>query len=433
MTTTGTDPIDGHRLQWLGESDPVALGIMQGFPPPPDKRVGKANGMQFPNLRWGFRHARERNPTACVRRGPAAVPLPQGPALEIDALAFDAGGLDMSFGQYFKRACVDGFLVLHQGRVVAERYPDSMQRHEPHLWASMAKNVISLLALLLVDEGVLQLRRPLATWVPELAGTPIGEATLQQNLDMEVAVGWPAALPPDIGLFAAIGTIPRPEGAPASIAEYVQYCQQRVPFEHGQCWYYQNGSAEAVAWAIRRATGQRLGSLFSQRVWSRLGAEQDGDWVVDETGAEFASGGLCTTLRDLGRFAELVRCRGVACDEQVVPTRVIDALMTPVDNRARFATGHLAAGRPGYRYRNYFYHLHDAQGSWQAVGRFGQWIHVDPLRELTIVQFGTRPDMAARPLSPQRADALPELPVPDFEARWLGHMAQSIHRALVGA
>lgn len=412
-----------ERMPSLGPADPIALGVMQGFPPPADRRVGKQNGMQFPWLRWAFCHVRERSPTARVRRGPVPRPLPEGPRLDPAALVFEISGEPVRLSDYLERACVDAFVAVHRGRIVLEHHAPHMDAVQPHMWASMAKNVVGLLAHLLVHEGAMRLDAPIATWVPELAGTPIGDATLQQNLDMEVAVGWPAALPPDIGLFAAIGTVPRPDGAPSSIAEYVQRCQQAVPFQSGACWYYQNGSPEAVAWAIRRVTGRSLARLLAERVWAPLGCEDDGDWIVDEVGAEFASGGLATTARDLARFVELLRTRGRAGDIQVVPAAAVDAMLAPVDNSLRFAQGHLAPGRVGYAYRNYVYHVNDAHRSLQGVGRFGQGFHVDPVRELTLVQFASRPDAAARPLAPA---PLPPLPQPEFEGRWHADIARAV-------
>ncbi|RPH44929.1 MAG: class C beta-lactamase-related serine hydrolase [Burkholderiales bacterium] len=356
--------------------------------------------------------------------------MPQGPRLDPTTLTFELPGGPVRLSDYLERACVDAFVALHRGRVVIEHYAPHMDAAQPHLWASMAKNVVGLLAHLLAHAGTMRLDAPLATWVPELAGTPIGDATMQQNLDMEVAVGWPAALPPDVGLFAAIGTLARPEGAPASIAEYVQRCQQAVPFESGACWYYQNGSPEAVAWAIRRATGRPLAWLLSELVWAPLGCEDDGDWIVDEVGAEFASGGLATTARDLARFVELLRTRGRAGDAQIVPETAVEAMLAPVDNRARFARGHLAPGRDGYAYRNYVYHVNDANRALQGVGRFGQWFHVDPVRELTVVQFASRPDAAARPIAPA---PLPPLPQPEFEGRWIVDIARAVGEAAVRA
>ena len=41
------------------KTDPVALGLMQGFPPPPDKTVTFSNVLKGANGRWAFHHMRE--------------------------------------------------------------------------------------------------------------------------------------------------------------------------------------------------------------------------------------------------------------------------------------------------------------------------------------------------------------------------------------
>src|SRR5207249_2497100 len=56
-------------------SDPRALGIMQGTPPAPDKRVRFSDGsaMSFPGVRWSTNHWRELYPTKNVSRGDGPV------------------------------------------------------------------------------------------------------------------------------------------------------------------------------------------------------------------------------------------------------------------------------------------------------------------------------------------------------------------------
>ena len=56
------------------------LKLMQGFPPPPDKRVDRSNGLWVPPFnRWSYQNARQIWPTAPVRRSLKAVDLPRRP------------------------------------------------------------------------------------------------------------------------------------------------------------------------------------------------------------------------------------------------------------------------------------------------------------------------------------------------------------------
>ena len=52
-------------------SDPVALGWMQGTPPPPERQIRFEDGsfLRFPQQRWTFSHWRQFRPTVKVAQG----------------------------------------------------------------------------------------------------------------------------------------------------------------------------------------------------------------------------------------------------------------------------------------------------------------------------------------------------------------------------
>ncbi|UZU01067.1 serine hydrolase [Burkholderia ambifaria] len=370
-------------------------------------------------LRWKLRNTRMFIPTANVERARTPLPLPDGPQLDPDSIAFTVDGTTLTLSDYLRRTQTDGFIVVRDGHVVLERYFDGFGPHQTHMWASMTKSVTGLLAAQLITAGKLAPDAPLSTYVPELAGTPFGDATLQQNLDMEVPVRYPAALPPDLGLFAAVGFVPRGSGAPDSIHRFLKAALPSPDARAGGLWYYQNGSPEAVAWAIRRVTGESWSALASREIWSKL-ADDDADIVVDHTGTEMASAGLNTTLRDAARFGELVRTSATG-DNARFPSSSTRLALQPASNAAAFAKGNLAPGRPGYSYRDYWYQLNDGDGSFAASGRFGQAIVVDPRARLTVVKFSSSPDQAARPTS-ATGGAIEHAPL---------DTADALHRAVI--
>ncbi|WP_442955577.1 serine hydrolase domain-containing protein [Paraburkholderia sp. MPAMCS5] len=370
-------------------------------------------------LRWKLRNTRMLIPSANLERAREPLALPAGRPLDPDTIAFTVDGTTLTLSDYLRRTRTDGFIVVRDGRIVLERYFDGFGPHQTHMWASMTKSVTGLLAAQLIVAGKLAPQAPLSTYVPELAGTPFGNATLQQNLDMEVPVRYPAALPPDLGLFAAVGFVPRASGAPDSIHGFLKVVLPSPDERAGERWYYQNGSPEAVAWAIRHVTGQSWSALASREIWRKL-ADDDADIVVDRTGTEMASGGLNTTLRDAARFGELVRL-SAAGDDARFPSSATRLALQPASNAAAFAKGNLAPGRPGYGYRDYWYQLNDGHGSFAASGRFGQAIVVDPRARLTVVKFSSSPDQAARPTSATGA-AIEHAPL---------DTADALHRAVL--
>lgn len=375
----------------LAASAPAANGVMQGFPPAPEFRVNKANAFQPPYLRWSIRHAREVSATRNIGRAAQPLVLLDTAALDLDRLTFKAGEEDLTLTRYLTETVTDGLIVLHRGNVVYERYLEGFEPGQPHIWASMTKSVTGLLAAQFIAEGLLDPQAKLARYVPELSGTPFGEATVQANLDMQVAVAYPEQVPPDLGLFAATGLIPRSPAMPGDIYAFLKVAQM-APGE-GQ-FFYQNGSPEALAWALRRISGLNWAQLVQQRIWSRF-AEEDAYVQIDELGTEMASGGISSNLRDTARFAELVR-RELAREPSADSfNRAVHSTFQPGD-AAVFAQGNLAPGRPGYAYRNYWFQRNDPDGSVEASGRFGQKIYINPKRGVVIVKLSSTADQARR-------------------------------------
>ena len=384
----------GTLAPGMASSAPVEQGVMQGFPPAPQLRVNQANAFQPPYLRWSMRQAREVSPTRGIGRASTPLALPAGTELPLDQVAFAAGEQPLTLASYLQQTSTDGLIVLHRGQVVYERYLEGFQPGQPHIWASMTKSVTGLIAAQLIAEGTLDPQRTLAHYVPELGGTPFGEATVQANLDMQVAVEYPPQVPPDLGLFAATGLIPRAEGMPGDIYSFLQHARKASGSGAKPLFFYQNGSPEALAWALRRITGLNWAQLVEQRIWSRF-AQDDAYVQVDPLGTEMASGGISCNLRDTARFAERVRrelARDVKDDSF---NQAVRSTFQPADP-ALFAQGNLAPGRPGYAYRNYWFQKNDGDGSVEASGRFGQKIYINPRREVVIVKLSATADQARR-------------------------------------
>lgn len=393
LTVTGG--VQAQPLERGQGNEPKGAGVMQGFPPPQAMRVNKTNAFEPPYMRWAFRHVRETSPTAGIRHAPTPMNLPERPGEKLDDVQFGVEGRQVKLSDYLRDTHTDGFVVLHKGQIVFERYLEGFGPAQPHIWASMTKSVTGLMAAMLIVEGRLDPEAKLATYVPELTGNPFGDATLEKNLDMEVAVAYSPQLPPDLGLFGAVGIIPRRAGTPDNIYDFLKTVSADKEAVAANYWFYQNGSPEAVAWAMRRISGKSWAELAQERIWSKL-AQDDAYIQVDSLGTEMASGGLSTTLRDAARFAEAVRRAHDGDANAGISVQAVRVALQPRGNQAGFAKGRLAAGKPGYAYGDYWYQVNDGDGSVEAGGRFGQKIYINPKKELTVVKFSSSPDAAPR-------------------------------------
>ncbi len=394
----GTDYADGQS------SDPDLLGWMQGAPPSPDKRVRFQDDrfLDFPQIRWSLSHMRELSPTVNVWRGNAmlsALGAP-GPSDEsdIDALVFnDMQGRARSWVDSLPDTYTDGILVLHRGKRVYERYFGALQPERPHACFSITKSYAATLAATLVDEGVLDDEQRVPFYLPEMKGTAYEDATLRHLLDMQIGVAYselysdPAAQIWDYARAGGLRARPAGYGGPDNFYDFL--IGLRKEGEHGQAFAYKTVNTELLCWIMKRVTGIALADMLSQRIWSRIGAEQDAYVTVDSIGVAMGGGGLSATLRDMARFGELMRCAGACQGAQVIPERVVADIRLGSDP-AKFAK----AGYnllPGFSYRNMWWVTHNEHGAFEGRGIHGQRLYVAPGAEMVVARFASHPIAAS--------------------------------------
>ncbi len=386
------------NLPTAAQTDPVALGWMVGSPPPADKviRFADGSGYKFPQTRWSFSNFRQLIPTTQVSRGTGApAPLPRALRNDLDAVSFVPLGKDtpMTWAQAFDANYTDGVVVLHKGRIVYERYAGALRPEGQHISMSVTKSFFGTLGAMLVAEGKLDENAPVSRYVPELKDSAFGDATIRQVLDMRTGLKYSENyLDPNAEIWQhtrAGGVLPRPPGyqGPQTFYEFLQTVKKEG--EHGGSFAYKTVNSDALGWVIRRATGQSIGQLLSERIWSRLGMEQDAYFTVDSVGNEFAGGGLNAGLRDMARFGEMMRNQGKFNGQQIIPASVVQDIAKGGDKsafpQASFPT------LPGWSYRNMWWVSNNEHGAYSARGIHGQAIYIDPKAEMVIARFASHP------------------------------------------
>ena len=398
MVTVGSTAMAASDFPDAAASDPNTLGLMQGFPPAPDKRVMQpdSNFFSFPKLRWTVCHIRELMPTKQVSRGLGA-PVPLEYALDdgIDAVTFTPMGGDkpMTWKEALAANYTDGMLVMHKGKVVYEHYTGCLAEAGKHAAMSMTKSMTGLLAEILVAEGKLDDKALVSTIVPELTGSAFADATVRQVMDMTTGLAYSedyANPKADIWVYsAAANPMPKPadyEG-PVGYYEYLQTVKKEG--EHGEAFGYKTINTDALGWIVSRVSGKSVTELLSERIWSRMGAEQDGYFTVDGLGTPFAGGGLSAGLRDLARIGQLMLHKGEINGERLFPANVAESIRAGGDKTAFERAGYKTLA--GGSYRGMWWVFHNDEGAYAARGVHGQTIYIDPTAEMVIVRFSSHP------------------------------------------
>lgn len=386
------------QLPSADATDPVKLGWMVGSPPPPDKiiRFGDGSMYRFPQTRWSFSNIRQLMPTTNVSRGLGDIAkLPRAERDDIDGVMFTPIGKteQMTWKDSLSANYTDGIIVLHKGQVVYERYFGALKPEGQHIAMSVTKSFFGTIGAMLVAEGKLDDKATVATYVPELKDTAFGDATIRQLLDMTTGIQYSENYAdPKAEVYEHIragNMLPRPPGYSGPNTFYEFLLTLKKEGEHGQAFAYKTVNTDALGWVIRRVTGKSIGENLSERIWSKLGAEQDAYFTIDLVGNEFAGGGLNAGLRDFVRFGEMIRNGGKFNGTQIIPQAVIDDIRKG-GSKDDFAKANYKL-LPGWSYRNMWWITHNENGAFAARGVHGQVIYIDPAAEMVIARFASHP------------------------------------------
>lgn len=388
------------KLDFLSatESAPDKLGWMQGSPPPEEKRARLADGsfFKFPALRYSVAHMNEFLPTTLVnRRNTPSRALEYALDRQIEQLTVEPWGYGQTIDwqQVLDDTYTDGLLIMHQGKVVYEQYRGGFKDYERHLFMSMTKAITGTLALDLIKQGKIDEHQLISHYIPELKGSGFGDARVEQVLNMTTGIDFDenyADPQSEIWIFSAAGNpLPKPKGYQGPVGFYEYLPLVRKQGNHGDAFHYRTPNTEVIGWLVARVTGMSVADYLEQKIWSRIGMEQDALFQVDEYGTPFSGGGLNASLRDLARFGELMRNDGRIGDTQI--------LHPDVAAEIRKGGRHPAFSQPLHKsmadwsFRSMWWVTGNEHKAFMARGVHGQSLYIDPTSELVIARFASHP------------------------------------------
>jgi hypothetical protein len=367
--------------------------------------VSLLNWQDAPYNRWAFQHVSELVPTAVLSRGSApARPLARD-EWPIESVVFDGTAGPTAIEAFLDRTCTDGLLVLDGGVIRAEYYLNGMTAHTHHLLMSVSKSLCGMLFGHYVARGQVDTQAHVTAYVPELADTAYGDATIQQVLDMTVGVEFNEDYhDPDSHVQTqdrVAGLRPPHVGDPEDSYAFLQTLRRSG--RHGVEFRYCSANTDVLGWVLERVSGRRYADVLSGELWSKIGVEHDAFITVDRSGFPLANGGMCATLRDLGRFGLMVLDDGRVSGRQVVPADWVRESRTGGDPGV--AAPYLRAIHPNGRYHNQWWLSGDAHGTFYGTGIYGQYLWIDPVARVVIAKASSLPVATDPTMSREHAAA----------------------------
>ena len=368
--------------------------LMLGSPPSKDTQVTLENWRIEPFNRWAFHHVRELIPSAGISRGTGPLRSLDTRPRDLMSLGFtNHEGVEIDVERFLTTTQTDGFLVLHHGRIVTERYFNGLTESQPHILMSVSKSLTATLAGIVVSRGLLDPSKTVIELIPELAGSAFEDCTLQHILDMTVGIEFDEDYLANEGLITEYREVsgwkpPTPATIDGDLRSWLPGLKKCG--EHGTKFHYVSPCTDLLGWIMERATGKPFHQLFSEEVWEPMGAQFDAYVTVDRFGASRTAGGICVTLRDLARFGQMLLDNGHANTRQIVPANWINETVTSFD-RVAWRAGEGFDFLPEGGYRNKWWVIGNDLGAYTGIGVYGQWLYVAPGAQTVIAVFASQP------------------------------------------
>lgn len=341
-----------------------------------------------PDNRWTFQKLDEILATRAVGKGgqavsPLVAALPQRATAPMRWNPFvEVPGFAETLGKTY----TDSLIVSHRGEIVFEHHEPGMTPLTRHIYMSVSKSFCGVLAGISIERGELEPSKLVAHYLPELADSAFGDATVQQVLDMTVALdfnedyqdaesdvqrqdrvsGWRAGRDDDPhDSYAFLATI-------------------RKADEHGKKFKYSSADTDVLGWILERVTGRKYVDLLSDRLWSKIGMTADAYMTVDKAEFPMVNAGLCGTTRDLAIFGQ-----AVLDGHPILPQAWLEEMAAGGD--PALASDRLELFHDGGSYTGQFWHTGNSDRAYYGVGIHGQYVWIDPTRNLVISKLSSEP------------------------------------------
>ena len=138
-----------------------------------------------PDMRWNFKNLHQLFPTVTVYRSGPVKKLKSNTNPEIAAFPVSTPNGQLPFSEFIKSefSTTMGVVILHKGQIAFESYP-RMKAHEKPIYWSVAKSLVGTLVRILEERGLVDVSKPIDSYLPDLKDTSLEGTPIRHLLDM---------------------------------------------------------------------------------------------------------------------------------------------------------------------------------------------------------------------------------------------------------
>jgi CubicO group peptidase (beta-lactamase class C family) len=272
--------------------------------------------------------------------------------------------------QFLEHNGTTAFLVIHDDKLLFERYYNGYQHSSICTSFSTAKSFVSaLIGIALQERLIRNIEDPITMYLPELT------APFWSQISVRHLVSMSSGLKYNSNGFFPWNDEPRVYYS----LNLRQLAKQAKSVEiPGMRFNYNNYNLILLGMIIERVTSSFVSEYLQEKIWKPLGMELSASWSLDSqrSGMEKMESGLNACAVDFAKFGRLYLRRGDWNGKQIIPESWI-VESTTVTSDAKWTN-----------YKYLWWISRTGKGRFTAVGNLGQFIFIAPDKNCVIVRFG---------------------------------------------
>ncbi len=262
------------------------------------------------------------------------------------------------------------FLIIKNDTIQYEKYFKGYKQESIIPSFSMAKSITSILIGCALDDGLLKsVDEPITNYIPELKKNGFEKVSIKQVLQMTSALDFNESY---INPFGHAASFYYGRNLKKEVSKL------KLKGTPGQGFEYVSGNTQLLGLILERALkGKTVTQYFQEKLWTPLEMEYDGSWSLDKKkdGSEKTFCCVNARARDFAKIGRLYLNKGKWNGKQIVSEKWVEESTKPdlTDGGVDF-----------YKYQWWI----PSTGVFMAEGILGQFIYVDPSRNVVIVRMG---------------------------------------------
>lgn len=278
---------------------------------------------------------------------------------------------DVPFDKYLDENKTVAFLIIKNDTIQYEKYFKGYDKQSIVPSFSMAKSVTSILIGCAIDEGLIKsVNEPITNYIPELTKNGFDKVTIRHLLQMTSGIkfnesyknpfGDAASFYYGLNLRKAIG-------------------KMKLKSEPGKKFEYVSGNTQLLGLVLERSLkGKTITEYLQEKLWTPLGMEYDASWSIDRKNNGLEKTFCCLNARatDFAKIGRLYKNKGNWNGKQIISQKWVEE-STKLDTT-----------EGSVNFYQYQWWLPTPNEDFMAEGILGQFVYVNPSKDLIIVRLG---------------------------------------------